>query len=985
MAKGEEKVQPGNSSRRWNRILWSGVLLILLSALLLAGSPLFVERAIKGWVESSGYGKATIGQLRFNPLLGTLVLRDVEVGQQGKASLLLGEARVRLDWLPLWRKRVVVRDLSLRGVKTRLVEGEKGLQLGEIPLGGAGDEPPAEPSGWGVGLDSLTLDSSEIQIALENIDQNLAIGTLRLTDLRSWQADQAAEIRFSGRFAKSKIDIDGELYPFSETPGSNLSLKISALDLAIISSALQFDGMAFSGDLSSNSQIKVSLSEGGYEIAQQGGFKWLNGRFTQQGRTIDERELSWKGKITFAQSDKTGASVNVRGALSLLGLNGTLDEESAFQLESLTLPGLQIGVKGGGISLQHEGEVSLQGISAELAQLRLEEASIGWRGDLQAQSDAGGLKLHMDGQLNSPGTRLLLDGDETALDLRELQWRGALDLVQSTGEQPATTDLQSAGRLELAQLLVSARAGSLLGESHQLAWEGELKGGAEPINISGELTIAESFLDAPEAHYRIAAWDRLAIGNIEGAGVDSVRAGSIAMEGLLLAQKLSEGEPKADSAMLSLHSARGERFQYSREQGISLAALSPTGLVARIERDSEGHWSPSRLAEQLAQLQKGEEANESAPDSETVGLAIGGIELQGENKVFLSDAKVKPAYREEFLIEHFTLGAMDSQKPGVPSPFEGSVRIGEHSRLAFNGKLLPFAEERSGQFALEVSALEIPPLSPYGEGMLGYSLDSGQMDSEVNLSVDKGKLDGLVKLQLYKLEVSPLDSEAREQLETEMSVPLETALDLLRDDQNSIKLDLPIAGDLDNPDFDISDAINQATGKAVKKGAMTYLMTALQPFGALIAIASAAGEAASAVRLDPVMFEAGETRWKSETVEYLAKVGDVMKERPELRIRVCGSTASVDHEALLALKAETMKEKAEASGKEDAKADEETEQAAPEVVVTEEELLALADERASKVKGHLVKKHGIDAGRLISCKPAVDKEKEAKPRVDLLI
>ncbi|MET0104914.1 MAG: DUF748 domain-containing protein [Sedimenticola sp.] len=985
MAKGEEKVQTGNSSRRWNRILWSGVLLILLSALLLAGSPLFVERAIKGWVESSGYGKATIGQLRFNPLLGTLVLRDVEVGQQGKASLVLDEARVRLDWLPLWRKRVVVRDLSLRGVKTRLLEGEKGLQLGEIPLGGAGDEPPAEPSGWGVGLDSLTLDSSEIQIALENIDQNLAIGTLRITDLRSWQADQAAEIRFSGRFAKSKIDIDGELYPFSETPGSNLSLKISTLDLAIISSALQLDGMAFSGDLSANSQIKVSLSEGGYEIAQQGGFKWLNGRFSQQGRTIDERELSWKGKITYAQSEKTGASVNVRGALSLLGLNGTLDEESQFQLESLALPGLQIGVKGGGISVLHEGEVSLQGISAELAQLRLEEASIGWRGDLQAQSDAGGLKLHMDGQLDSPGTRLLLDGDETALDLRELQWRGALDLLQSTGEQPATTDLQSAGRLELAQLLVSARAGSLLGESHQLVWEGEVKGGAEPITISGEVTIAESFMDAPEAHYRIAAWDRLVIGNIEGAGVDSARAGSIAMEGLLLAQKFSEGEPKADSAMLSLQSVTGERFQYSREQGISLAALSPTGLVARIERDSEGRWSPPRLAEQLALLQKGEEANESDSDSETVGLAIGGIELQGENKVFLSDAKVKPAYREEFLIEHFTLGAMDSQKPGVPSPFEGSVRIGEHSRLAFNGKVLPFAQERSGQFALDVSALEIPPLSPYGEGMLGYSLDSGQMDSKVNLSVDKGKLDGLVKLQLYKLEVSPLDSEAREQLETEMSVPLETALDLLRDDQNSIKLDLPIAGDLDNPDFDISDAINQATGKAVKKGAMTYLMTALQPFGALIAIASAAGEAASAVRLDPVMFEAGETRWKSETVEYLAKVGDVMKERPELRIRVCGLTATADREALLAVKAEKMKEKAETRNKEDAEADEESEQAAPEVVVTDEELLALADERASKVKGHLVKKHGIDAGRLISCKSAVDKEKEAKPRVDLLI
>ena len=55
------------------------------------------------------------------------------------------------------------------------------------------------------------------------------------------------------------------------------------------------------------------------------------------------------------------------------------------------------------------------------------------------------------------------------------------------------------------------------------------------------------------------------------------------------------------------------------------------------------------------------------------------------------------------------------------------------------------------------------------------------------------------------------------------------------------------------------------------------------------------------------------------------------------------------------------------------------------VAISDEQLLALATERAGVITDYLVSEHAIPAGRLVACQPAIDATVEGKPRVDLLI
>lgn len=971
--------------RLWNRMLWSGVLIVLVSTFLLASSPFFLEKGIQSWSEKSGLGKTTIEQVQFNPLLGTLVLKGVEIRQQGSVSLALEEARLWLDWLPLWQKRVSVRDLSLKGLETRIHQGEEGrLMVAGVPFG-ADDKQPTEPSGWGVGLASIKVRSSEIGIELENLKQKLKIEQLHLKGLASWLAEEPALLDFIGQFAGAGIDINGGLLPFSDNPGGDLALKLSSLDTTIVSKAFNQESLAFSGVLSSTSKIKVSVGKEGYEISQQGSYRLIDGQARFQEQQVEQERLAWKGDLSISHSSKAGLRVSANGGLALQGTKAVLDERSILNLESLSLPGLSFRMDGQAFKAGHKGCIALKAIETRLLQGQFSDVSINWNGNLNMLSKGDALSLHMEGNLGAANPRLHLEQNDTDIDIRELTWSGSLTLDRAKQEEGgAVLNLGSESELNLAQALLSGQGGEIHGELNLLAWKGQVNIADDVPNISGELSAGEGFFDAPQAGYRMAAWKGVQLVQIKSASLPNIEIEGLDVKALRLAEKLVAREAEKDTAMLSVEGCAIKQVKFDQEQGLSIEAVSPSDLMVRIARDTEGQWSPAQVAEKLGSTFAGDE--EDTAETEPMTLAVGGIELQGDNKILLTDEKVKPTYKGEFIIDQLTVGKVDSGKPAQPVSFNGNIRVGEHSKLDFNGEAYPFAEQRLGRFKLDVSALEIPPLSPYSENMLGYNLDSGQMDSKIELAVNKGKLDGLVKLQLYKLEVSPLDSEARAKLESTMDVPLATALDLLRDDQNTIKLDLPIAGDLDNPDFDISDAINQATGKALKKGAMIYLMAALQPFGALIAIASAAGDAASAVRLDPILFEAGNTRWKQQTEPYLGKVSGVMKERPELRTRVCGVATDTDRQALMALKTEKIKqEQAAAEADQDRQSEQEAEQPLSEVTVDSEELKALAKERADKVKGYLVEQKAIDAGRLISCKPVEDKEKKAEPRVDLLI
>jgi hypothetical protein len=272
--------------------------------------------------------------------------------------------------------------------------------------------------------------------------------------------------------------------------------------------------------------------------------------------------------------------------------------------------------------------------------------------------------------------------------------------------------------------------------------------------------------------------------------------------------------------------------------------------------------------------------------------------------------------------------------------------------------------------------------------LIGYKVKSGHVDADIELRSLQGELEGKSKFKISNVEVSPADAEIMERFERQLRVPLSTALAVLKDSKNNFKLKVPITGNITDPTFNFTDALNQALVKGMTKAAVSYLKYIFQPYGTMMTVVELgimAGTKITALRLDPVFFDPGSETFSENALPYLERVAELLKTRPEIRIKVCGLATEAD-----------KGDQKETSGKKGPAQPAAVEGSpdAPEVetypeqlqpLSADEQLGGLAKQRAAGIKEYLVKSHGIEDDRLLVCLPEYDAREKATPRVELLV
>jgi hypothetical protein len=125
------------------------------------------------------------------------------------------------------------------------------------------------------------------------------------------------------------------------------------------------------------------------------------------------------------------------------------------------------------------------------------------------------------------------------------------------------------------------------------------------------------------------------------------------------------------------------------------------------------------------------------------------------------------------------------------------------------------------------------------------------------------------------------------------SLPLKFAVALLKDSNGVIDVDLPVAGDLNDPTFKISGIVWRAIGNL-----LTKVVTA--PFRLLGSLVGVDSEDFGTLR-----FSAGKAEISPPDRESLLKLAEAMRQRPELTLEVAGTYAGeVDTRALQTQQAE---------------------------------------------------------------------------------
>jgi hypothetical protein len=214
-------------------------------------------------------------------------------------------------------------------------------------------------------------------------------------------------------------------------------------------------------------------------------------------------------------------------------------------------------------------------------------------------------------------------------------------------------------------------------------------------------------------------------------------------------------------------------------------------------------------------------------------------------------------------------------------------RVDEFGSVKIDGALSAFQPKVFTDIDVVFRNVALPTLSPYSATFAGRRIAAGTMDLDLEYKIDRGALVGENKVVLTKLQLGE-----RVESPGAMRLPLDLAIAILSDSQGRIDIELPVRGNVDNPEFSYGQVIWTALVRLV-----TRIVTS--PFRAL---AGLFGGEADAERLQTVVFEPGSDVVRPPEREKLQKVAELLDKRAQLKLIVHGGyEAKSDGEALRAL------------------------------------------------------------------------------------
>jgi len=211
-----------------------------------------------------------------------------------------------------------------------------------------------------------------------------------------------------------------------------------------------------------------------------------------------------------------------------------------------------------------------------------------------------------------------------------------------------------------------------------------------------------------------------------------------------------------------------------------------------------------------------------------------------------------------------------------------TAKAGRTGPIEITGKINPLSQNAPTDLRVTLADVDLVPTSPYAGKFLGYRLNRGKLGLQVQYEVSQHKLIAKNVLVLDQFTLGEkVDSPDA------VKLPIRLAIALLKDRNGKIELDVPIEGNLDDPQFHFGKVILHVLGNI-----MTKMITS--PFAALGAVFGGKGEEVSYQDFAP-----GSTELQQANLEKLDTLLHGLQERPGLQLEIEGNYDPVaDLEAL---------------------------------------------------------------------------------------
>ncbi len=264
-----------------------------------------------------------------------------------------------------------------------------------------------------------------------------------------------------------------------------------------------------------------------------------------------------------------------------------------------------------------------------------------------------------------------------------------------------------------------------------------------------------------------------------------------------------------------------------------------------------------------------------------LGIHIGGIAINDGSANF-ADFSLTPNFATAVQQLNGQIGTIDSRQ-AKPATVDIKGKVDRYAPVTIKGSVNPFDPMASLDIATSFKRVELTTLTPYSGKFAGYRIRKGRLNLDLHYLITKGQLKAENKVVVEQLQLGEkVDSPDA------VSLPLKLAIALLKDVDGKISIELPVSGDLNNPQFSVMPIVWQTLRNLIVKAAAA-------PFKMIGGLVSGGSE-----DLGTVSFAPGSSDLSKDAEGSLVKLSNALKERPALRLEIEGTAAASSDGPLIA-------------------------------------------------------------------------------------
>ena len=793
---------------------------------------------------------AKLDRLEFNPFSLELTLWGFRVGEPGKEQTGFERLYTNLQLDSLWTKALHLADVQLDKPKTEILFRKDGTlnltQLFKLP---ASEPTPNNP------------DSQPFPVRVDSI--KLADGYLHFTDMRPSEPIE---------FLYDSMNL--ELKNLSTLPDDNA-------DMTLVAAGPEGGRIDWSGTLS----LVPIASEGKLKVTDGKMKAWWPYVRDALPLVLEDGILSFSTDYKLSLAKKTEMVLsNASASIAPFKINAP-DGRPLARLERLDVSDTTVDLAKQKVVV---GKIRSQNLETWAA--REQDGQLDWQKLFASQPAKAAPKATDPVTVEAPKAAPVAPSKPWQVLLKDVELRNYR--VHLADKEPKTPVALDIGPLNLDlknfdslnQSPFSLKLDTGVGKQGRLTASGDVN--LSPV--SARLKVTSKDIDLRVAQAYIDPFIRLELrsgmlGSDLTVNLKSTNPLAFTVEGQAQVDQLHTLDTLKNRDFLKWQRLVLENLNYQHGDSLSVTRVNLTQPYVRFMiNDDRTTNVDDLLIPQPANSGAISPAKPAASKDKPLGIHVGGIVINNGSANF-ADFSLTPNFATAIQQLNGQIGTIDSRE-AKPASVNIAGKVDRYAPVTIKGSVNPFDPMASLDIATSFKRVELTTLTPYSGKFAGYRIRKGRLNLDLHYLITKGQLKAENKVVIEQLQLGEkVDSPDA------VSLPLKLAIALLKDSDGKISIELPVTGDLNNPQFSVMPIIWQTLRNLVVRAAQA-------PFKFIGGLISGGG----AEDLGTVSFAPGSSELGPDTQKALVTLAGALKERPSLRLEIEGTAAQSSDGPLIA-------------------------------------------------------------------------------------